>query len=189
MNCSPPGSPVHGILQARIPEWVATPSSGGPSCESTPLNLTQDPLCFQALSIQLISICLGLPPPGARADEAGGHGAKSRFPARPHSSLEQWVPTFSVDNNLKRTFKYTHQKWASLVSETMKESACNAAEPGSVPGSGRSPGEENGYPLQYSSLENGQKSLVGYNPWGRKESDTTEQLTLSFALKSRELYT
>ena len=35
-----------------------------------------------------------------------------------------------------------------------KESACNAGEPGSIPGSGRSPGEENGYPLQYSCLEN-----------------------------------
>ena len=29
MNCSPPGSSVHGILQARILEWVATPSSRG----------------------------------------------------------------------------------------------------------------------------------------------------------------
>ena len=27
MDCSPPGSSVHGILQARILEWVATPSS------------------------------------------------------------------------------------------------------------------------------------------------------------------
>ena len=35
-----------------------------------------------------------------------------------------------------------------------KESACNAGDPGSIPGSGRSPGEENGYPLQYSCLEN-----------------------------------
>jgi len=35
-----------------------------------------------------------------------------------------------------------------------KESACNAGDPGSVPGSGRSPGEENGNPLQYSCLEN-----------------------------------
>ena len=34
-----------------------------------------------------------------------------------------------------------------------KESACNAADPGSIPGSGRSPGEGNGHPLQYSSLE------------------------------------
>ena len=35
-----------------------------------------------------------------------------------------------------------------------KESACNAADPGSIPGSGRSPGEGNGYPVQYSCLEN-----------------------------------
>ena len=35
-----------------------------------------------------------------------------------------------------------------------KESACYAGDPGSTPGSGRSPGEGNGYPLQYSCLEN-----------------------------------
>ena len=35
-----------------------------------------------------------------------------------------------------------------------KESACNAEDPGSIPGSGRSPGEGNGNPLQYSCLEN-----------------------------------
>ena len=35
-----------------------------------------------------------------------------------------------------------------------KESACNAGDPGLMPGSGRSPGEGNGYPLQYSCLEN-----------------------------------
>ena len=35
-----------------------------------------------------------------------------------------------------------------------KESACNAGDLGSIPRSGRSPGEENGYPLQYSYLEN-----------------------------------
>ena len=35
-----------------------------------------------------------------------------------------------------------------------KESACNAGDPGSIPGSGRSPGEGNDYPLQYSCLEN-----------------------------------
>ena len=31
INCSPPGSSVHGILQARILEWVVMPSSRGPS--------------------------------------------------------------------------------------------------------------------------------------------------------------
>ena len=35
-----------------------------------------------------------------------------------------------------------------------KESACNAEDPGWIPGSGRSPGEGNGNPLQYSCLEN-----------------------------------
>ena len=41
-----------------------------------------------------------------------------------------------------------------LCSSYSKESACNAWGPGSIPGSGRSPGEENGTPLQYSCLEN-----------------------------------
>ena len=35
-----------------------------------------------------------------------------------------------------------------------KESACNVGDPGLIPGSGRSPGEENGYPPQYSCQEN-----------------------------------
>ena len=35
-----------------------------------------------------------------------------------------------------------------------KESACDGGDPGSIPGPGRSPGEENGNPLQYSCLEN-----------------------------------
>ena len=35
-----------------------------------------------------------------------------------------------------------------------KESACNAGDPGWIPASGRSPGEGNGYSLQYSCLEN-----------------------------------
>ena len=47
---------------------------------------------------------------------------------------------------------------------------------GSIPGLGRSPGERKGNPPQYSYWENpnGQKSLVGYSLWGRKESDTAE---------------
>ena len=58
-----------------------------------------------------------------------------------------------------------------------KESACNA-ELGSIPGLGRSPRGGHGNPLQYSCLENphGQRSLAGYSPQGRKESDTTERL-------------
>ena len=52
----------------------------------------------------------------------------------------------------------------------------DAGDVGSIPGSGRSPGEENGSPLQYPCLENphGQRSLAGYSPRGHKEPDTTE---------------
>ena len=57
-----------------------------------------------------------------------------------------------------------------------KVSAGNAGDTGLIPGSGRAPGEGNGNPLQYSCLEksHGWRSLVGYSPWGRKESDTAE---------------
>ena len=49
-------------------------------------------------------------------------------------------------------------------------------ETGSIPGSGRSPGEGNGNPLPVflPGEFHGQRSLVGYSPWGCKESDTTE---------------
>ena len=52
-------------------------------------------------------------------------------------------------------------------------------DPGSIPGLGRSPGEGNGSPLQYSCLENPMDRgawQATYSPWGRKESDMTERL-------------
>jgi len=51
---------------------------------------------------------------------------------------------------------YKEFKWSlvSLGGPDSKESAWNAGDPGSIRGSGRSPGQGNGYPLQYSSLEN-----------------------------------
>ena len=45
-------------------------------------------------------------------------------------------------------------KETSLVAQTVKASAYNARDLGSIPGLGRSPGEGNGNPLQYSRLEN-----------------------------------
>ena len=44
--------------------------------------------------------------------------------------------------------------WGFPCGSAGKESACNAKDLGSIPGLGRSPGEEKGYPLQYSGLEN-----------------------------------
>ena len=59
-----------------------------------------------------------------------------------------------------------------------KESTCNAGDLGSVPGSRRSPGEGNGYPLQYSCLENPMDR--GWSSQGLKESNMTEQLTFTW---------
>ena len=53
-----------------------------------------------------------------------------------------------------------------------KESACNAGDLGSVPGSGRSSGEGNGNSLQYSCLENSRDRGAWqaiYSPWNHKE--------------------
>ena len=60
-----------------------------------------------------------------------------------------------------------------------KESSCNVGDMGLIPGFGRSPGEGNGNPtlLFLPGGFHGQRSLVGYSPWGCKESDMTEGLT------------
>ena len=65
--------------------------------------------------------------------------------------------------------------WASLVAQRLKR--LTAGDPGSIPGSGRSPGEGNGNPLQYSCLEN---PMDGGAWWatshGVAESEMTERL-------------
>ena len=58
---------------------------------------------------------------------------------------ETWVRSLGWEDPLEKGFPH------SLVSI---ESACNAGDPGSIPGLGRSPGEGNGNPVQYSCLEN-----------------------------------
>ena len=65
-----------------------------------------------------------------------------------------------------------------------KESACNAADIGLILASGRAPGGGHGNPLQYSCLENSMDRgawQATYSPWGQKESDRTETLTLSLS--------
>ena len=57
----------------------------------------------------------------------------------------------------------------------VKNPPANVGDVGSIPRLGRAPGKGNGNPLQYSCLDRGV-----YSSWGRRESDTTEQLTLHF---------
>ena len=56
-----------------------------------------------------------------------------------------------------------------------KVSASSVGDLGSIPGSGRFSGEGKGNPL-LPGKSHGLRSLVGYSPWGCKESDTTERL-------------
>ena len=132
----------------------------------------------------------------------------------------QWALQKRNSENAKKgkTFSRSHNRilkflkisiwldWASPCGSAGKESACNAGDLGSIPASGRYPGEGKGYLLQYSGLENSRdyiahgegngtplqysclenpmdwRSLVGCSPWRRWESDTTEWLHFHFSL-------
>ena len=62
-----------------------------------------------------------------------------------------------------------------------KVSAYNVGDPGLIPGSGRPSGEGNGNRLVLlPGKSHGRRSVVGYNPWGRKATDTTERLHFHF---------
>ena len=84
---------------------------------------------------------------------------------------------FSVEDSLMCWNLSTHCQGFPGGSNS-KESTCIVGNLVSIPGLGRSPGGGYGNPLQYSCLEtpHGQRSLAGYSPLGRKESDTTEWL-------------
>ena len=56
--------------------------------------------------------------------------------------------------------------------------ACNVGDLDLIPVLGRSPGEGKSYPLQYSGLESSMRSHGVQSPWGHKESDTTDRLSL-----------
>ena len=79
----------------------------------------------------------------------------------------------SRDGVEKRHSSYTIGGNVVFPGSSGIESACNEGNPGSIPGSGRSLGEGNGNPFQYSCL----RIPWTEGPWGCKESDATEWLT------------
>ena len=81
---------------------------------------------------------------------------------------------------MERTYQYVPYNGEGFPGGSeVKASACNTGDLGSIPGSGRSPGEGNGNPLQYSCLENpmdGEAWWEAKSPRSLKELDVTERL-------------
>ena len=166
IDCSPPGSSVYAISQARILEWVAI-------VFSRRFSWCKDQTCASCLAGRFFT-----------TESPATWEAGVRFQA--HAAVASPL--------------------GFLGSSTGKESTCYSGDPGSIPrlgsspathssvlglpwwlnlgsipGLGRSLGGGYGNPLQYSCLGNphGQRSLAGYSPWGHKELDTTEKLSIT----------
>ena len=152
MDRSPPGSSVHGILQARVLEWVAIfffrdlphpgTKTGSPALQADSL-----------LSDLLRNRC---------TEES----SRNRFTER------QYLLT---ENVCGFPYLQSHSQ-VVLVIKSLPASAGDMRDKSSIPGSGRSSGGWHGYPtpvfLPGESHE--QRSLAGYSPWCCKELDTTE---------------
>ena len=110
-----------------------------------------------------------------------------------------WQVCTHTHTFLKTICSHTHKTWTDIyvdgrIIDDLKmgfpcgspgiESTHNAGDLGSIPGLGRSPGEGKGptpvfWPGEFHGL---------YSPWGRKEADTTEQLSLSLSKISLILF-
>ena len=121
MECSPPGSSIHGISPSRILEWVAISFSRGPS---------------QPRDQNLIS-CL-----------AGGF-----FTIEPPGKARPLLHISQLETNQEHQLGFPD-------SAVGKESSCNAEDPDSILGLGKSTGKGIGYPLQYSGLENSVDCII-----------------------------
>ena len=106
------------------------------------------------------------------------------------SSVLTCIPSSGICEYNKLSFQWLSPDLLTLTylsngGSDGKESAYNAGDQGSIPGSGKSSGERNGNPfcLEYSASSilpgesHEQRSLVGYSPWGHKQLDVTERLT------------
>ena len=158
MDYSLPDSSV--ILQARILEWVANPSSRG---SSQPRDQTR----VSRITGRVFTICKA----GWRLHNVYRsdilwnslqlvNAQYMLASLKKEQVLIPWLTYISLDS-------YFFLWWWRLVRNMVKisftgfpgasdgkDSACNAGNSGLIPGLGRSPGEGIGYPLQYSCLEN-----------------------------------
>ena len=86
-----------------------------------------------------------------------------------------------IQSNLAQCLSHTK---GFLGGAVVKNGPADAGDTGLISGSGRSPGGGNDNPLQYFCLENahGQRSLMGYSPWHRKELDMIQALGKGYTI-------
>ena len=159
MDCSPPGSSVHGILQARIPEWVAIPFSRGssPPRDRTQVSciaggfFTTEPLgkpmcvcmcmCVVAKK-QVFSVWAEV----KKVSKSLFWHVFSKYSFSVFGKLKSVSQPYRLDSSVIVVL--------SLVVKNPPANAGDVRDTGLIPGSGRSSGGGHGNPLQYSCLEN-----------------------------------
>ena len=162
MDCSQPASSVHGILQARILEWVGVPSSRGSSSPwSEPMSLTSP-----ARAGRFFTSSTTWKAPWFLLFDSTSHPTTTPLHLnRKTPSVALLVSVFTVlpftDTSClaSSSLLLSQLCYYGIVSVLMfhcfsggsadKESTCNAGDLSSIPDLGRSPGGGKGYPLQY----------------------------------------
>ena len=140
MDCSLPGSSVHGFFQTRILEWVAVSYSRGSSQLRDQIHVSYVFWDFPDSSVGKESAC--------KAGDPSSISGLGRSPGEGIGYPRQY-------------------SWTSLVARKVKNPPA-MWETWVRSGLGRSSGRQHGNPFQYSCLENphGQRSLVGFHRFG-----------------------
>ena len=122
-----------------------------------------------------------IPGLGRYPGEGNGNPLQQSCLENPMEGGAWWATIHGVAKSQTRlsdfTFTFNAMPYTSLVAQMIKNPPANAEDLGSVPGLGRSPGEGNGNPLQYSCLENSMDcsppgSPIGGLPSVRSKSQT-----------------
>ena len=143
-------STVYDVLTARILEWFAIPSS-----IVLFLNCENDPECNIGLTKMFVQAF-----PYAVMEYFNILGKIEAVWVKKMERYCRCLTIWKIQMEGCHVFPSDLSSSGFPHSSVGKESTCNAGDPGSIPGSGRSAGEGIGYPLQYSGLENSMDYVV-----------------------------